>query len=182
MISSILLVLDEHCHHSEMVTFAAELAGPLGANIVVTLVTSADPHPAATSDDYADESGAARVRRIVSQLTAVGLSAEAATGASLPRDPMHRVAAIAATEHADVIIAPPHVTPPHDLRSFDGAAPTVASHGVLLSRDGPVTIVRTRELEQQAGQAEASRPPWQGPLTRTQDAVPRRAHQEEISL
>lgn len=175
MISSVLLVLDEHCHETEMVTFAAELAGPLGASIVITHVTSSGAQPGVTRSQGADGSGASRVRAVVGQLAAVGLSAQAATETALHGDPLACIARVAAAEGTDLIIATSRDHP-----RLRGHLPTVAYQGALVPRDGPVAVVRTLDLDERIREDEDdSKPRRAGVLTtRTHDVVPRRARQE----
>jgi hypothetical protein len=136
MISSILLVLDEQEYDQERVTSAAQLAAPLDARVVATSATSDEPNVARTEDAIAS-----RVRVIVRQLPAAGMTAGAATGSAL-HDSERYFVAVAAAEHADVIIPTTHNMP-----CLHGAAPPVALQGGLSSH-GLVTVVRMSQLNE----------------------------------
>jgi hypothetical protein len=137
MLSPILVVLDEHADNREMIAFAAELAGPTSATILV----SHDGRSGPSLDDplnVGSDVAATRVRRTVDQLTSVGLSARAATRSESHGDlPLH-IARVAAMENAGLIISRSE-----DALSLPQVLPRVVSRGVLQSREGPVAVVRT---------------------------------------
>jgi nucleotide-binding universal stress UspA family protein len=163
MLSSILVVLDEHVDNKGMIALAAELAGPSQAMIVVTDAARCAPSVGGRPREEADAS-ATRVRSTVEQLRSVGLAARVATPTEThDGNPSPFIATIAAIEQADLIISASE-----DASSLRRFLPGVAADGVLRSRNGLITVVHSSDRGEQVREGQISTSAWRGiPSSRT---------------
>ena len=161
MISTILVAIDEAWFDDDMVTFAAELGGSLGASLIVMDVSGHMLRPAAP--DGGPSAPISRTHRTIERLRAVGLQARGPADREQPQCGASPIVDAAAAEGADLIILGPH-----GCSDAEGAVLGSVSQDVLQLSDVPVAIVRAGGVN---GSAQRPRLGWRGVLTTRTDGL-----------